>query len=45
MSVSLLRTFFVQVAAFTPQVAWGFSAVCPDVAELLAIVALRQIVG
>jgi hypothetical protein len=37
--------FFVEVAASTPQATEGLTAVCPYVAELLAIMTLRQIVG
>jgi hypothetical protein len=38
----LLRTFFVvEVATTAPHTARGLSAVDPDVAELLAVIALR----
>jgi hypothetical protein len=41
-SVSLLRALLVQVAAHTPETTGGgLFAVCPDVAELLAVVTLH----
>jgi hypothetical protein len=41
-SVSLLRTFLVQVAAPAPQSSGRLFAVGPNVAELLAVVTLRK---
>jgi hypothetical protein len=42
-SIVLLRTLPVQVAAPAPQTTWRLFAVCPDMAELLAIVALGEV--
>jgi hypothetical protein len=43
-SVLLLWTLFVQVAAPAPQITGRLLTVCPDVAELLAVMALRKAV-
>jgi hypothetical protein len=40
--VVFLRAFFVQVATSRPQATGRLLAVCPDVAEFLAVVTLRQ---
>jgi hypothetical protein len=42
-SIVFLRALPVHVAATTPQTTWSLFAVCPDMAELLAIVALREV--
>jgi hypothetical protein len=42
MLLSLFRVFPVEVAASTLQAAGSLPAVCPDVAKLLAVVALRE---
>jgi hypothetical protein len=39
-SVILLRALLVQVAAPAPQTTWRLLTLCPDVAELLSVVAL-----
>jgi hypothetical protein len=41
-SVILLRALLVEVAAPAPQTTWRLLTVCPDVAELLAVVALCE---
>jgi hypothetical protein len=43
-SVLFFRTLFVQVAAPAPQTTGRLLTVCPNVAELLAVVALRKAV-
>jgi hypothetical protein len=41
-SVILLRALLVQVAAPAPQTTWRLLTGCPDVTELLAVVALCE---
>jgi hypothetical protein len=41
-SVSLLRALLVQMAAPAPRTTGRLLAVCPDVAELLAVMVLRK---
>jgi hypothetical protein len=36
----ILRPFFVEVAASTPYTSKGLLTVCPDIAELLAVITL-----
>jgi hypothetical protein len=40
--ISFFRTLLVQVAAPTPQTMGRLLAVCPNVAQLLAVMALRK---
>jgi hypothetical protein len=40
--VSFFRAVLVHVTAPTPQTTWKLLAICPDMAELLAVVTLRE---
>jgi hypothetical protein len=40
--IALLRAVFVEVATRTPQATGRYLTVCPDMAEILAVVTLRQ---
>jgi hypothetical protein len=40
--IAILRAVFVQVATRTPQATGRLLTVCPDMAEILAVVTLRQ---
>jgi hypothetical protein len=41
--IALLQAVFVQVATHTPQATGRYLTVCTDMAEILAVVTLRQI--
>jgi hypothetical protein len=42
--IPFFRTFLVQVAASAPQTTVRLLGVCPDVAELLAVMARRKVI-